>query len=34
VLAPPLVVTEAEVEEILGKAKDAIDQTARDFSKL
>jgi len=34
VLAPPLVVTEAEVEEILGKAKAAIDRTARDFSKL
>jgi putrescine aminotransferase len=34
VLAPPLVISEAEVEEIVGKAKDAIDGTARDFGKM
>ena len=34
VLAPPLVVTEPEIEEILVKAKDAIDRTARDFGRL
>jgi putrescine---pyruvate transaminase len=33
VLAPPLIVTEAEVEEIIAKAKDAIDRTAREFGK-
>jgi putrescine---pyruvate transaminase len=31
VLAPPLVISEAEVEEILAKAKDAIDRTAKDL---
>jgi putrescine aminotransferase len=31
VLAPPLIISEAEVEEIICKAKDAIDRTARDF---
>ncbi len=34
VLAPPLVITEAEIEEIIAKAKDAIDRTARDFGKM
>jgi putrescine aminotransferase len=34
VLAPPLVVSEAEVEEILGKARQAIDRTAKDFRIL
>ncbi len=34
VLAPPLIVRESEVEEILAKAKDAIDRTASDFGKL
>jgi putrescine aminotransferase len=31
VLAPPLIISESEVEEIISKAKDAIDKTARDF---
>jgi putrescine aminotransferase len=34
VLAPPLVVSQAEVEEIVAKAKDAIDHTARDIGKM
>jgi len=34
VLAPPLIVSEAEIEEILGLLKDAIDHTARDFEKM
>lgn len=34
VCAPPLVVSEAEVEEIIARAKDAIDKTARDFGKM
>jgi putrescine aminotransferase len=34
VLAPPLIVSEAEIEEILGLLKDAIDRTARDFEKM
>jgi putrescine aminotransferase len=33
VLAPPLVITETEVEEIIAKALDAIDRTAVDFGK-
>jgi putrescine aminotransferase len=33
VLAPPLVVSEAEVEEIIVKLKSAIDRTAKDMSK-
>lgn len=33
VLSPPLVITEAEVEDIIAKAKDAIDRTAKDFGK-
>jgi putrescine aminotransferase len=33
VLAPPLVIAEAEVEEIIAKLKSAIDRTARDVSK-
>jgi putrescine aminotransferase len=34
VLAPPLVISESEVEEIISKAKDAIDSTAKDLGKL
>jgi putrescine---pyruvate transaminase len=34
VCAPPLIVSEAEVEEIVAKAKDAIDRTAKDFGKM
>jgi putrescine aminotransferase len=34
VLSPPFIVTEKEVDEIVAKAKDAIDQTARDFGKM
>ena len=33
VLAPPLVISENEVEEILGKLRFAIDSTARDLGK-
>jgi putrescine---pyruvate transaminase len=34
VLAPPLTVSETEVEEILGKARIAVDRTARDVGKM
>ena len=34
VLAPPLVASEAEIDEIVGKAKDAIDLTDREVGKL
>jgi len=34
VLSPPFIVTEKEVDEIVAKAKAAIDQTARDFGKM
>lgn len=34
VCAPPLIVSEAEVEEIISKAKAAIDRTAKDFGKM
>jgi putrescine aminotransferase len=34
VLSPPFIVTEKEVDEMIAKAKDAIDQTARDFGKM
>jgi putrescine aminotransferase len=34
VLAPPLVASEAEIDEIVAKAKEAIDRTARDLNKL
>jgi len=34
VLSPPFIVTEKEVDEIVAKAKAAIDQTAHDFGKL
>jgi putrescine---pyruvate transaminase len=34
VVAPPLVVTEPEVEEIIALAKDAIDRTAIDLGKM
>jgi len=33
VLAPPLVILESEVEEILAKLKAAVDRTARDVAK-
>jgi putrescine aminotransferase len=34
VCAPPLTVTEAEVDELVAKAKDAIDKTAKDYGKM
>ena len=34
VLSPPFIVTEKEVDEMIAKAKDAIDQTARDVGKM
>jgi putrescine---pyruvate transaminase len=34
VLSPPLVISESEVDEIIVKAKEAIDLTARDFGKM
>ena len=34
VCAPPLIVSEAEVEEIVAKAKAAIDRTAKDYGKM
>jgi putrescine aminotransferase len=34
VLAPPLIVSEAEIDEIVDKLKNAIDRTARDFGKM
>ena len=34
VLAPPLVASESEIDEIVTKAKDAIDRTARDVARL
>jgi hypothetical protein len=34
VLAPPLVASESEIDEIVSKAKHAIDRTARDVGKL
>ncbi|HWD26442.1 MAG TPA: aminotransferase [Rhizomicrobium sp.] len=34
VLAPPLIVSEREVEEIVGKLKSAVDNTARDLARL
>ncbi|MBS0472668.1 MAG: aspartate aminotransferase family protein [Proteobacteria bacterium] len=34
VLAPPLIVSETEVEEIVAKLKNAIDRTAKDLGKL
>jgi putrescine aminotransferase len=34
VCAPPLTVSEREVDEIVAKARDAIDRTARDFGKM
>jgi putrescine aminotransferase len=34
VCAPPLTVTEAEVDELIAKAKDAIDRTAKDYGKM
>ena len=34
VLAPPLTISESEVEEIVAKAKDAIDRTAKDLEKM
>jgi putrescine aminotransferase len=34
VLAPPLVISESEVEEIVAKLKAAIDNTARHYKKM
>jgi putrescine aminotransferase len=34
VMSPPLIVTEAQIDEIMTKAKAAIDQTARDLGRL
>ncbi len=34
VLSPPLIISEAEVEEIVAKLKSAVDRTARDLGKL
>jgi putrescine aminotransferase len=34
VLAPPLVITQTEIEEIIAKLKAAIDNTARDYKKM
>lgn len=34
VLSPPFIITEKEVDEIIDKAKAAIDQTARDIGKM
>jgi putrescine aminotransferase len=34
VMAPPLIVTEAQIEEIIALAKDAIDRTAQDLGKM
>jgi putrescine aminotransferase len=34
VLAPPLTTNEAEIDEIVAKAKEAIDHTARDLGKM
>ena len=34
VLAPPFIISESEVEEIIAKLKAAIDNTARDFGKM
>lgn len=34
VLAPPLIANEAEIDEIVAKARDAIDCTANDLGKL
>ena len=34
VLAPPFIISEAEVDEIVAKPKDAIDRTAKDLGKM
>jgi putrescine aminotransferase len=34
VLAPPLVISETEIEEVVARAKDAIDRTAKDLGKM
>jgi len=34
VLAPPLTISESEVDKIVAKAKDAIDRTAKDLEKM
>jgi putrescine---pyruvate transaminase len=34
VCAPPLTISEAEIEELIAKAKDAIDRTAKDFGRM
>jgi putrescine aminotransferase len=34
VCAPPFIVTEAEIDELVAKARDAIDRTAKDYGKM
>jgi putrescine aminotransferase len=34
VLSPPLVISEAEIDEMVARAKDAIDHTARDLDRM
>ena len=34
VLAPPLIASEAEIDEIVAKAREGIDATARDLGKM
>jgi putrescine aminotransferase len=34
VLAPPLTISEAEVEEVVAKLKSAVDRTAHDFGRM
>jgi putrescine aminotransferase len=31
VLSPPLIITEAEIDEIINRARSALDQTAQDL---
>jgi len=34
VLAPPLVISEAEIDEIVARLRAAVDRTAKDFGRL
>jgi putrescine aminotransferase len=34
VCAPPFIISEAEVDELVAKAKDAINKTAKDYGKM
>ena len=34
VCAPPFTISETEVDELVAKAKDAIDRTAKDYGKM